>query len=627
MKNNEKHNYLVSMLGVCAMLYCLESHAADQPIIDFSKEGIASQIKVAGGDARFTIVDSQKGKCLEVTCTGGSYPGVEITPTAGSWDLSAYGGVEADMANTGAEKSSLCLRIDNAGDWQNNPWSTETAWMNPGKDGRIKVDFGYSWGKPGYKLDSSKIIKILVFSGKPEKEIKFRVYSIRPVGKPGDAPAAFKPKIIPQNGLMLHFAKGYPEEFIESKGTKTSIVPNGKSSAAEITFLVSGNKWPSATIKGLDGASWNLTGYYQAEFYVKNPGAKPVRVFCRVDNPNANGVRDCVTADAVVQSGTKKIIVVPFNTGKVWDGNEKPVSGTIFNSYNVSAVTVFTESSGEESRVLLEGVKVSVPRPEALPEWLGRKPPVPGNWKLTFEDNFEGNAIDGTKWSYYGPNYWDKKSHWSKDNAIIGNGLVKLRYDKKRGPHNDDPNTKPKNLTGEIESDYVGGYLDTFGKFTQTYGYFEARMKLPAAPGLWPAFWMMPDRGEDVKDWKRSDTSSGGMEFDIMEHLTRWGVFRYNIAMHWDGYQKDHKSIGSSMIYCQPDKDGFITCGLLWQPGLLVYYCNGIEVARWKNERVASVPEYMMFTLPQGGWDNDPIDDSRLPDDFIIDYVRVWQNN
>ena len=32
-----------------------------------------------------------------------------------------------------------------------------------------------------------------------------------------------------------------------------------------------------------------------------------------------------------------------------------------------------------------------------------------------------------------------------------------------------------------------------------------------------------------------------------------------------------------------------------------------------------------MFTLPAGGWDNDPLDDARLPADFVIDYVRVWQ--
>jgi beta-glucanase (GH16 family) len=115
------------------------------------------------------------------------------------------------------------------------------------------------------------------------------------------------------------------------------------------------------------------------------------------------------------------------------------------------------------------------------------------------------------------------------------------------------------------------------------------------------------------------------MEFDIMEHLTRWGVNRYNIAMHWDGYGKNHKSLGTDTVYCQGDKDGFITAGLLWLPGKAVYYCNGKEVARWENPRIASVPAEMMFTLPAGGWDNDWLDDAKLPDDFVIDYVRVWQ--
>jgi hypothetical protein len=59
----------------------------------------------------------------------------------------------------------------------------------------------------------------------------------------------------------------------------------------------------------------------------------------------------------------------------------------------------------------------------------------------------------------------------------------------------------------------------------------------------------------------------GGMEIDIMEQLARFGPFRYNSAAHWDGYQKDHKSLGTEHIYGMPDKDGFITSGLLWEPG------------------------------------------------------------
>ena len=95
--------------------------------------------------------------------------------------------------------------------------------------------------------------------------------------------------------------------------------------------------------------------------------------------------------------------------------------------------------------------------------------------------------------------------------------------------------------------------------------------------------------------------------------------------MHWDGYGKDHKSTGSEKIYIQPDKDGFITSGLLWLPGKVVFYCQGQEVARYENERVSNVSGDLMFTLPMGGWDNSPLDDKTLPDDFVIDYVRCWQ--
>jgi hypothetical protein len=34
-----------------------------------------------------------------------------------------------------------------------------------------------------------------------------------------------------------------------------------------------------------------------------------------------------------------------------------------------------------------------------------------------------------------------------------------------------------------------------------------------------------------------------------------------------------------------------------------------------------------MFTLPAGGWDNDWLDDEKLPDEFLVDYVRVWQRD
>jgi len=259
-----------------------------------------------------------------------------------------------------------------------------------------------------------------------------------------------------------------------------------------------------------------------------------------------------------------------------------------------------------------------VPAPRPAETAMGQKPPVAGDWVMTLDEEFNGTMLDTNRWNIYAQNCWDKRSHFSKDNVILGDGLAKLRFEKKTGDHNDD--------SSNASTAYATGYLDTYGKWTQRYGYFEARMKLPAAPGLWPAFWMMPDRGVALgPQWKRTDTGNGGMEFDIMEHLTRWGPHRYNIAMHWDGYGKEQQNKGFTCNDAQADQDGFITAGLLWLPGSAVCYCNGREVARWENARVSNVASYLMFTHVSGGWDNNALDDAQLPADFTIDYVRCWQ--
>ena len=67
--------------------------------------------------------------------------------------------------------------------------------------------------------------------------------------------------------------------------------------------------------------------------------------------------------------------------------------------------------------------------PAVLPDWLGKRPPVPGDWVKTFDEEFDGPTIDQKKWNIYGPNYWDRASHWTKDNLILegGAGEVPLR--------------------------------------------------------------------------------------------------------------------------------------------------------------------------------------------------------
>lgn len=358
---------------------------------------------------------------------------------------------------------------------------------------------------------------------------------------------------------------------------------------------------------------------------VKNTGKSPIAPAVHLESNG--GPTDSVAAPPVAP-GAEAEMVVPFVPAVSWQGipnsgdrtswNGKSGTGTTFTSDAVSAVVIGLTPSEADASLTVESITSDVPAPPALPEWLGKKPPVDGQWTKTFDDEFDGTTVDLAKWNVTGPNYYDKTSHWSKDDVVVGDGLARLRYQKKTGYQNDDPK--------EPESPYASGYLDTYGKWVQRYGYFEARVKLPNAPGLWPAFWIMPDRGPTAgPQWKRQDTANGGMEFDVMEHLDRWGPYHYNIAMHWDGYGTTHKQTGSGGIYAQPGKDGFLTVGLLWTPGSAIYYCNGREVGRWEDPRISSVPSDLMFTLPMGGWDNNGLDDAKLPDDFVIDYVRCWQ--
>jgi hypothetical protein len=73
------------------------------------------------------------------------------------------------------------------------------------------------------------------------------------------------------------------------------------------------------------------------------------------------------------------------------------------------------------------------------------------------------------------------------------------------------------------------------------------------------------------------------------------------------------------------DEDGFITVGMLWLPGVWAIYGNGIELARWESARVSNVPAHIFFYMVSGGWANEPLNDDELPDEFQVDWFRVWQ--
>ena len=588
-------------------------------------EGKAENIQLKPSSAQVTAEAGGEGITVRITPGEDGYPGLSLVKKDGTpFDLSKHGHVEAKIANTGTKQLALGLRLDNPDDWKNNPYNTENIYLKPGETGVVNLIFGHSYGKKkSYPLKPENISQILFFATKSEAEQSFRIESMIAAGTPGELPAIDPATIrVKPVGEVVYDAssKINAEKQIDTWNKATaSVVPDG------IRAVYPGGKETGSLVFRPEQGRWDLSQSLQVVVKLKNDGATAVSPNIRLES---NGGPSDTIDGGTLAPGESKEFVVPFVAKEMWvgakDAGEKGKKatggqpGTKITSDAISAVIVAVPNIDSERSLVLQSVKANLPPSPELPEWLGKKPPVEGEWGMTFEDNFDGTSPDAAKWNVHAENYWDKASAFSKDNLLMEGGFAKLRYERKSSHHNDDPKAK--------KFDYTTGFLDTYGKWTQRYGYFETRAKLPTSPGLWPAFWLMPDRGAAAGEkWKRQDTGNGGMEFDIIEHLTRWGPYRYNVAMHWDGYGKEHKAIGSSNIYVQPDKDGFVTVGLLWLPGSATYYFNGVELARWETDRMSAIQSHLMYTLPQGGWDNNAVDDKQLPADFVIDYVRVWQ--
>ncbi|MEM6550724.1 MAG: glycoside hydrolase family 16 protein [Planctomycetota bacterium] len=546
-------------------------------------------------------------------------PTLFIRPAEGVWDLSSYGHIIANVTNLDKEKPlRMHMRVDNAGPWQNKPWNTEIIRVLPGKTQPVKVIFGHHHGfNPGFKLDPSKVTKVALFIEHPEEKYSYRVESVVAGGPAGEVPKvkAERVRVKPENGVILDAETRIGQTLkLTARGGTAQATEGG------VALEFSGKaENAAAAIRPREGR-WNLNEHLQVAVTLTNTGDSPVTPQVWLDSNKAPG--DKVSFAEPIAPGEQATVVVPFMGQTLWEGpadaTKKPAygtGGTRFASNTTSAVFIAPDVQSPVS-LRVDRIEAGMPPRQPMPDWVGKRPPVQGDWSLTFEENFD-KPIDPEVWNIYTSNFWDKRSHFSKDNVIVGDGVVKLRFEKKTGHHNDDPSRKV--------TDYATGFLDTYGKWVQTYGYFEARMKLPDAPGMWPAFWTMPDRGVEAgPQWKRASIADGGMELDIMEYLSRWGPNRFTTAFHWDGYRKNHKATGNT-TYFMPDEDGFVTVGILWLPGSVTVYTNGVPTSGWTNPRICSVRSYIKFTAVSGGWDNDPIDDSQLPADFVIDYVRVWQ--
>ncbi|HWA00967.1 MAG TPA: glycoside hydrolase family 16 protein [Caulobacterales bacterium] len=154
---------------------------------------------------------------------------------------------------------------------------------------------------------------------------------------------------------------------------------------------------------------------------------------------------------------------------------------------------------------------------------------------------------------------------------------------------------------------YTSGLLTTHHAFSQTYGYFELRAKLPAGKGLWPAFWLLPEDG------------SWPPEIDIFEQLGREPDAIY-VGVHTNTHNDTttRHDVGDTT-------DGFHKYGVLWDPEHITWFVDERQVHQIDTPSDMHKPMYVLINLAVGGdWAQAPDQSTVFPARMSIDYVRVY---
>lgn len=222
------------------------------------------------------------------------------------------------------------------------------------------------------------------------------------------------------------------------------------------------------------------------------------------------------------------------------------------------------------------------------------------NLRLVWSDEFDGDRLDMTKWDY---RYTGKRrlGYNSPESISVSSGTLKIKVYK-------------------MSDRYLAGMIGTQGKYEGRFGYYEIRARLPRAMGLQTAFWLQsPTYGAEI-----GNPEGSGTEIDVVEYIkSRPGELHF--TNHWDGYGSARKSSSMSVKYPPIEDGNWHTFGLRWSTNSYKFFVDGILMHEI-TKAVSHVKQYIILSVEITPWaGGERISDSELPDQFEVDYVRVYQ--
>jgi len=230
-------------------------------------------------------------------------------------------------------------------------------------------------------------------------------------------------------------------------------------------------------------------------------------------------------------------------------------------------------------------------------------------YKVTFDEDFTDKELSasrqgpGTRWMTHTPYWGDFGDAGFADPGPNGpfklvDGMLHITARK---------------VDGKWQSGLLAS-VDVKGEgFSQQYGYFEMRAKLPKGPGTWPAFWLLTQPGITNK-------KLDGAEIDIVEQYGEHPNALHTTVHRWLA-NGTHTGEGRPAIVEGMDS-GFHTYGAMVQPDFITFYYDRAEIWKAKTPQEAKQPLYLLVNLALGGgWSIEKTPD---PSVMIVDYVRAW---
>jgi Glycosyl hydrolases family 16/CARDB len=223
--------------------------------------------------------------------------------------------------------------------------------------------------------------------------------------------------------------------------------------------------------------------------------------------------------------------------------------------------------------------------------------PIDSSYNLIFDDEFNGTSLDQSKWT---PNWFGATA---SSITPPGTGVETAAYDPAQitvsgGYLHLTAISNPITINGANYPYRTGAMNTNSGKFQFTYGYAEARIYVPAAGtqiANWPAWWM------DGQNWPTDG------EIDVLEGLAGTAQWHF------------HNPSGAPGGDAGPGYTGWHVFAMLWQPGSVTYYYDGVQVGRLTSGITAS-PMYLVLGNQVGQWGGPLL----IPADMMVDYVHVY---